>query len=349
MLLARPAGTPAREIGPDVDINDINWIDLINPTHDEITKAETLLGVHIPTQDELEEIESSSRHYERDHCLYLSTPLVRRADDVSFSKPIGFILTEKRIITVRYTDYFAFDLVGRRLAEYPTGKISPSSTDLLVELIEEIINRLADILEGLGRTLDTISRRVFNAEQPRDRARVGAMLRETLRRLGYAGDLASTVRDSLLGIDRVRIYLEDYISQSLQKVKDQGTSPLPTRDTAGKSPTPADTFKSRLKVAGRDIASLSDFDAQIVSKVQFLLDATLGFISIEQNDGMKVLTVASSIGIMPTLIAGIYGMNFKDMPELSWKYGYPYGLALMVLSIILPLIWFWRRGWFGTR
>ncbi|AHK71184.1 MULTISPECIES: magnesium transporter CorA family protein [Gluconobacter] len=325
MFLVRPAGVPAREIGPDVDISKAVWLDLINPTTDEIDRAEKALGTHIPRREELEEIESSSRHHEEGGVLYLSTPLVRRAEDTAFSLPIGFVLTDRRLITVRYADYYGFDIVGRRQAERDPAKGEPSANEILVEIIEEVINRLADILEGLGRDLDAISKRVFNTDRPRDPARAGEMLRETLRRLGHGGDLASMTRDSLLGLDRILIYIGDRTEKDPQ------------------------ALRTRIKVAGRDIASLNDFDAQTVNKVQFLLDATLGFISIEQNDGMKVLTVVSAIGILPTLIAGIYGMNFHNMPELSWKYGYPYGLTLMVLSVVLPLFWFWRRGWFGAR
>ncbi|EHH66991.1 magnesium transporter CorA family protein [Gluconobacter morbifer] len=326
MFLVRPAGTPAREAGPDTDIRKTIWIDLINPTPVEIADAEKDLQVHIPRRSELEEIESSSRHREQDGNLYLSTPLVKRTDDSAFSLPIGLVLTGNgHLITVRYADYFAFDTLGRRQAERPPGTPEPTAIELLVEVIEDIINRLADVLEGLARALDTVSRRVFNADQPRNPAQTGEMLRITLRRLGHAGDLASMIRDSLLGLDRMLIYVGDRADK-----------------------TSAD-LSNRVKVASRDISSLNDFVAQTVNKVQFLLDATLGFISIEQNDGMKVLTVVSSIGITPTLIAGIYGMNFKFMPELGWKYGYPYGLCLMALSVILPLFWFWRRGWFGAR
>lgn len=325
MFLVRPAGSPARESGPDTDLSQTVWLDLINPTAEEIDTAQKFLGIHLPQREELEEIESSSRHHEENGALYLSTPLVRREDDTALSLPVGFILKDGHLVTIRYADYFGFDVVGRRQAERATDIPSPSANELLLELIEEVINRLADTLESLARSLDAISRRVFNANNPRNPARMGDMLRETLRKLGHAGDLASMARDSLLGFDRILIYIGDRTEHE------------------------ALSFQTRLKVAGRDIASLNDFDAQTVTKVQFLLDATLGFISIEQNDGMKVLTVVSAIGILPTLIAGVYGMNFHDIPELTWKYGYPYSLSLMTLSIILPLIWFWRKGWFGAR
>ncbi|QDH16803.1 CorA family divalent cation transporter [Swingsia samuiensis] len=346
MLLARPAHIPAFELSATTDISNIPWFDLINPTNDEITLAERLLNIYIPKREELEEIESSSRHYERNGSLYLSTPLVTRNDEGASAKPVGLVFTKTKIITIRYQDYPSFDAIGRRLTDCPINQEVPPASEILIELIEEIINRLADTLEALGRSLDTISRRVFKTEYSKNRAHTGSMLRETLRRLGNAADLASLVRDSLLGIDRIRIYLDNYLIPAAQPNQTSSS------ETAAASPfhgNPTEHYALRLQIAARDIASLNDFDAQTVSKVQFLLDATLGFISIEQNDGMKILTVASCIGIMPTLIAGIYGMNFHDIPELSWRYGYPYCLILMALSIILPLIWFWRKGWFGRN
>ena len=107
---------------------------------------------------------------------------------------------------------------------------------------------------------------------------------------------------------------------------------------------PAD-LKPRFKTLRQDIASLSDYDVQLANKVQFLLDATLGFINIEQSNGIKVLTVVSVVGVPPTLLASIYGMNFKWIPELQWEYGYFYGLAVIVLSGVLPFWWFKRKGW----
>jgi magnesium transporter len=94
------------------------------------------------------------------------------------------------------------------------------------------------------------------------------------------------------------------------------------------------------------VVSLSDYETHLSDKVQFVLDAVLGYISIEQNDLFKVLTIVSVVGVPPTLLAGIWGMNFKNMPELSWAWGYPLSWLAIVLSAILPLVWFKRRGWF---
>src|SRR5579883_3296755 len=103
--------------------------------------------------------------------------------------------------------------------------------------------------------------------------------------------------------------------------------------------------RGKLKSIARDVASLSDYERHLSDKIQFLLDASLGMINVDQNDIFKILTLVSVVGIPPTLIASMYGMNFKDMPELSWTYGYPYGLAVIVLSALIPLAWFKWRGW----
>ena len=103
--------------------------------------------------------------------------------------------------------------------------------------------------------------------------------------------------------------------------------------------------KPRLDITRQDVASLSDYDEHIANKVQLLLDATLGLINVEQNNIIKVLTIVSVVGIPPTLIASMYGMNFKGMPEYDWVWGYPYALAMIALSAVLPLVWFKWRGW----
>ena len=105
-------------------------------------------------------------------------------------------------------------------------------------------------------------------------------------------------------------------------------------------------LKPRLETLRQDVASLNDYDAHLLNKVQLLLDATLGLINIDQNNIIKVLTIVSVVGVPPTLVASMYGMNFEHMPELHWAWGYPYGLALIALSAILPLLWFKWRGWF---
>jgi len=323
MFLARAIGRPAYEIADSTPLRDISWLDLLRPTDDEITRAEQMTGLHIPRREELVEIESSSRHFMRDGAVYLSMPLVHADENDFQSQPIGLVITPQYCISVRYADYAAFDTLGTELAANQTAH---TADDTALMLLEAIVNRLADILERLDGNLNNRSRIIFAPERPKQRTKASESLRVSLRELGTSGDLASAIRDSLLGLERMAIYISG-----------DGHYTLP------------DSLQKRLSILGRDVASLNDFVGQTTNKVQFLLDATLGFISIEQNDGMKLLTVVSSIGITPTLIAGIYGMNFKNIPELQWSFGYWYCLTLMLVSVVIPLLIFWQRGWFGNR
>ena len=215
-----------------------------------------------------------------------------------------------------------FDLFAGRFA-HVSGE-TPGSSVAFVGLLEAIVDGLADVLELVGGELDALSRRVFRPERGRQRntARANAALQAMLRQVGRAGDLLSDIHGSLLGVNRIALYVPEVA---------EGWMPRELRP--------------RFETLRQDLASLADYDAQLTSKVQFLLDATLGFINIEQNNGIRVLTVVSVVGVPPTLVASIYGMNFQHMPELGWHYGYLYGLALVLLSGVLPLLWFKWRGW----
>ncbi|ATU73977.1 magnesium transporter [Komagataeibacter rhaeticus] len=322
MFLAHRPGAPARTVSTAADGAGAAWLDLLNPTPEEEALAAQVTGLRIPTRSQLDEIESSSRLFMEGDAVYLSTPLVRKTPDDFFVSPVGFVLMHERLLTVRYTGFSAFDVVARQVATQTTP-LGANEAGIL--LLEAVVDRLADILEHLGQALDGMSRDVFQSEQP-GQAQAGTLLRNMLRRVGRSGDLGSSVRDSLLGLERIAIFLGENKRHDL-----------------------SERLQARLGTVERDIRSLNDFVSQTANKVQFLLDATLGFISIEQNNGMKILTVVSFIGVAPTLVAGIYGMNFHDIPELNWKYGYWYSLVLMAATVVLPLLWFWRRGWLGRN
>ena len=247
---------------------------------------------------------------------------MRRIDATSFSAPVGFVLSRDYLVTIRYTDYTVFELVSERVARNAAPQ---AGSDIMLLLLEAIIDRIADLLETCGHDLDVISRRVFQAQDGSGN-NIDRKLRGLLMDVGRKADLVSGIRDSLLGLQRVIGYLGEH-------------HPCVDRKR----------FSAQLALLVRDIASLNDYDGQLNNKVQFLLDATLGFINIEQNNGIKILTVVSIVGIPPTLIASIYGMNFKNIPELNWSFGYWYALGLMGLTILLPMVWFWRKGWLGSR
>ncbi len=299
------------------------WIDLDRPTDAEHAQARQATSLPIPTLHQIAEIETSSRLVNTHGTLTLSTPMVSRAPDGTLAAtPIGFVLTADRLITIRFAASTVFDHFAETWRLEPGTR--PDGMQPFLGLLEAITDRLADVLEQLSAEMDTLSADVFQrcATSTGSSRRRDAFLQATLAEIGRTGARTSQLRDGLLGIARIARYVPEAASSWLEQSE-----------------------RSRLVTIERDIVSLTEFSAQLTNKVQFLLDATLGFIGIEQNDTIKVLTVVSIVGIPPTFIASLYGMNFKNMPELSWTYGYPYALALIALSIVIPLMLFWRRGW----
>jgi len=298
------------------------WLDLVSPTDAERALAERTTGLLVPAEADLAEIESSSRLSVSDGVMTLSTPMTYLGPDgTSQVAPLGFVLSPERLMTVRFAEMPVFDLFATRFA---AASRPPCSASAFLGLLEAIVDRLADVLEQVGGELERMSREVFREEgdQTFNASVMDKKLRGTLRGVGRAGERLSNIRDSLLGVNRILAYSREVADGWI----------------------PAD-LKLRFKTLRQDIASLSDYDVQLANKVQFLLDATLGFINIEQSNGIKVLTVVSVVGVPPTLLASIYGMNFKWIPELQWQYGYFYGLAVIVLSGVLPFWWFKRKGW----
>ena len=296
------------------------WIDLFDGDDQEIAEAGRLAGVRVPTREALSEIESTSRIYFEQDALYLSMPLITPMDDrATMLSPVGFVMSKDVVLTVRFAPAAAFDAVAKVVAELPDLK----ADDVFARLFEAIVDRGADRLEQTGAELDGVSRSAFHSDKltKRERAKASEQLRGVLRKIGQAGDRLSHIRDTLLGLDRITAFIAETPRFEV---------------SAGVS--------QRLKAVRADIASLNSYEEHLANKVQFLLDATLGFINIEQNDIVKILTVVSVVGVPPVLIAGVYGMNFKNMPEYNWAWGYPYSLALMAVSAVLPIAWFkWRR------
>jgi magnesium transporter len=298
------------------------WIDLQDATPDEIARVETATGHTIPTEAAVSEIETSSRLASRDGALYLSMPLITIADDGPRGAPAGFVLTQERLVTVRFATSRIFDTYAEHL---PHGSAAhDTGAHIFIGLIEAIVDRQADMLEQVRADLDTISHAIFamGVNQEGGRKAEDAIMRRTLGRIGHIGDLISHVRETQVGAARIVPYVEAMTVDWLPKA-----------------------LAPRLVTLRQDIASVSDFDTHLNDKLQFLLDATLGFINIAQNNVMKVMAIASVVGIPPVLIAGVYGMNFKNIPEYDWAYGYVWGWGLIVLTTIIPLAVFRWRKW----
>jgi magnesium transporter len=298
------------------------WIDLLQPTTEEVARVESEFAVKVPLREQLDEIESSSRLRVEGKRLFLSMPVSARHDLIEAApSPVGFVLSPDLLITVRYAELQSFKTVLDSVAK---DSRCLSSTSTFTTLLEAMVDVGADLLEKIASDLGSVSRRVFRRADPRVHRglRLNRLLRETLNVVGDAGEHLSQIRESLMGLQRIIGFVAETAAPWLEG-----------------------DIQTRLKTARQDLSSLADFEGHLSGKAQFLLDAILGFINTEQNDIFKVLTIVSVVGIPPTLIASMYGMNFHNMPELSWRWGYQYGLALIAASTLAPILLFKWRGW----
>jgi len=301
-------------------LEDFVWIDLVEPSADEGSALGDRLGIEVPSREDMEEIEISSRLYHEGGAVFMTANLPAQTDqDHPVMAPVTFILAGRRLVTVRYHEPRAFVTFPLRAARADLG--CGNGEAVLVALLEAIIDRLADVLERAGREIEQTSRSVFRHKNARET--VSRDFQAMLEEIGRKGDLISNIRDSLATLQRLIGYLGHV---TLQRKSD------------------AD-IRARVKTLSRDAASLNDYVSFLSQKTTFLLDATLGMVNIEQNAIIKIFSVAAVAFLPPTLIASIYGMNFRYMPELAWPWGYPLALGLMVVSAVLPYLYFKRRGW----
>jgi magnesium transporter len=311
MLTAYPADTRDH-------LHEAVWIDLQDASEAEVAEVSAATGLRVPTREDVSAIEASSRLQRVRDALYLSTPMLAVGDNAHLT-PVGFVLSRQRLITVRFDTLGAFDTA----AENARGDDEISSLGVFTCVFEAIVDRVADGLEQLAGELDGLSRDVFHQIDARHkRSREEMRQRQVLNTVGRIGERLSQIRDVLLGVSRIVAFVIEV------RHAEQG-----------------DGITDRLKAVRQDVLSLNDYEAQLANKVQFLLDAVLGFINISQNDIFKVLTVWSIVGIPPTLMAGVWGMNFKAMPELNWAWGYPFAGAVILLSALIPLAWFKWKAW----
>jgi magnesium transporter len=309
-------------VEPGVRIPDSAiWFDLITPTHQEDKVVESHVGVSVPTREEMQEIEVTSRLYVENGARYMTATLMCQSDtDMPKTTPVTFILSGHRLITVRYDEPRPFMIVGTKLGR--TCPPGATGETVLMDLLDAVIDRSADILERIGAEVDRVSHDIFEPEDSKDGR--SKSYNDILRAIGRKGDLTSKVRESLVSIGRLRLYLANE-ADSMRWAKET---------------------RAQLRGMQRDVGSLSDHAAYLSNKIQFLLDAMLGVVSLEQNNIIKIFSVAAVVFMPPTLIASIYGMNFHhNMPELDWDYGYPFALALMVLAAVLPYFFFKWKKW----
>ena len=296
------------------------WIDLLNPTVEEDAFVEAALGISVPTRAEMREIEASNRLYQENGAHFLTAFIVYNVEAaVPLTTALTFILAGARLVTVRYAEPKAFPLFLQRVEK---GDLAcDSAPGIMIGLIESIIHREADLIERIQDDVDRTAPVIFDikgGQQTRTR-RLDAILKA----VGKQGDTNARAQESALSIDRMLTYFLHAAKERKDDVR----------------------IQTRIEVVHRDVSSLMEHMRFLSQRVAFLLDATLGMISTEQNQIIKLFTVASVMLMPPTLIASIYGMNFKHIPELEFLWGYPMALVAMVLSAVVPFVYFRRKGW----
>jgi magnesium transporter len=303
-------------------LRDALWIDLDCPTPAEEDAVEAALGIDVPTREDMQEIEVSSRIYREDGALFLTAQVVasHEARETEIG-PVTFVVLPDRLVTVHYHHPGSL----RHFADWAARHDTPleSGPDAVLGLLEAVVDRLADILEGEARKHDALSKAIFAAHRPAGKAET---LGVVLQRIGRAEDLNGKVSESLGTLARLVGYLTSITGQ-----------PDGLALTAGEKPA--------ARILLQDIRSLREVAQAQAEKVRFLLDATLGVINIRQSDVIKIFSVVAFVFLPPTLIASIYGMNFKHMPELEWPWGYPMALGLMVVSALVPYVIFRWKKW----
>jgi magnesium transporter len=309
-LVALPAGAEPS--------SDVVWLDLLEPTRDEELQAERLLGIEVPTREEMAEIEISSRLYRENDTLYMTANLLVGADGPSPAAcPVTFILAKGRLATVRYAEPSVFRIFVQQAAR---GDVKLKDADaVFVGLMEAVIDRTADILEKVAADTDTVSRDVFQGDVAEET--MSRDYKAALRRIGRNGDLNSKVRDSLVSVGRV----VNYVSAECGDLHPG--------------------LRERTAIMADDIRSLTDHASYVAGTTAFLLQSVLGLINVEQSNIIKIVSVVAVLIMPPTLVASIYGMNFEFMPELGWRFGYPLALAAMAVAGVLPYLYFKRRRW----
>jgi magnesium transporter len=294
------------------------WIDLLSPTSEDKNFVESTISLDIPTRDDMREIEISSRLYKKNNTLFMTAPMLINAESKSpFLDAVSFILTKTQLVTVRYFDLQTFTLFISRVNKKEINDFDTSST--LIFLLETAIDRIADILECVGASIDTHSQVIF-----RQKASLKSKINfhELLQEIGSNGDLASKTRESLVSFSRLVSYFKQ--NDKLQ-LGEHGAL--------------------RLVALAVDIQSLSDYVGFLSNQVSFLLNATLGMININQSNIIKIFSIATVIFLPPTVVASVYGMNFKFMPELEWHYGFYFAIGVMFFSALLPYQFFKWKKW----
>jgi magnesium transporter len=294
------------------------WLDLFNPTLEERRKVDQTVGIELPTRADMEEIEISSRLYQEGDSTFMTAMVLAQTDtELPAADAVSFVLTPERLVTIRYIDPQPFRTYALRCER---SLINVSRSDVvLMQLLDAIVDRIADVLEKTGADVEVMAVEIFT---PGPTPMGSRDFQAVLRRLGQKHGLTSKMRESLLTIGRMLTFLTQATDSKQYK-----------------------EVRAHLKTLVRDVQSLQDHSTFVAGKLSYLQDATLGLINSEQNNIIKIMSVAAIVFLPPTLFASIWGMNFQYMPELSEVWAYPVSLAIIVVAGLLPYFYFKRRGW----
>ncbi len=298
------------------------WIDLMEPTTEEEQHVEALLGLDLPTRDEMREIEDSNRLYEANGALFLTATVMVHSDaEYPRAGEITFVLTPRHLVTVRYAAPKAFRLFAGRAERHPA--LCATAESALLGLLEALLERIADNIEKVAQDLDDLVHAVLAPDEHAGGRRRRLDYAAMLRQLERAQAIIAKARASLTSLNRLLSFLtRPGLEFELSKA-----------------------LRSRIVVLIHDAHSLMDHAGFLANNISFELAAILGMVNIEQNGIIKIFSVAAVVFLPPTLVASVYGMNFEFMPELRLHLGYPLALGAMLLSAVLPYLFFKRKGW----
>ena len=292
------------------------WIDVLSPEDEDLVFLDEVLGLDVPTEEDMQEIEMSSRLYQEEEALYMTATMICNADTPEPQNvPVTFVLARQRLLTLRYAEPTPFRMFASQVQRHTVPRAS--GEEVLAGLLDAIVDRIADILERVQGDVETLSGEIFRHE-----ARGKQNYNAILVRIGACHGLVTRARDSLVSFGR----LVSFVARPTEAKRSKAT-------------------ERSFKTVSRDVTSLSDHATFLANNISFMLDATLGLINNEQTGIIKIFSVAAVVFLPPTLIASIYGMNFEFMPELQWAWGYPMSIALMIVFAILPYLFFKYRGW----
>ncbi len=292
------------------DLEKAVWIDLITPNPAEIRTVEGLTGLTLPNIHETEEIEASSHYEVYPHGLQINCSFLHQVNGYFSITNVAFLFNSQCLISVCAREVSLLLHFQERAQSHPGIIVDPLST--IISLIEAKIERLADLSEEAHLAIDKISRQIFNRES--------VILEEVIDNLSRQDDLNGKIRLCLMDGQR-----------DLNFLLRRG------RLVDGNTNTANDLLE--------DIKTLLSHNTFLSERLDFLLNAALGFINIEQNKIIKIFSIVAVVFMPPTVIASIFGMNFHHMPELSWSWGYPLSLLSMVIAGLAPYVYFKRKGW----